>query len=98
MDHVDDNTHLDATGRNLGTIQDIKRVDGTGHGTCKLHQEAQEEVRGNLMETPRESNNHTLEQPAPETDERIPKDLTLTKLKANPHQNQRRHQILIQKN
>ncbi|RXN26746.1 hypothetical protein ROHU_005614 [Labeo rohita] len=33
MDRVDDNTHLDVTVRNPGTIQDLKRVDGTGHGT-----------------------------------------------------------------
>ncbi|KAL0147779.1 hypothetical protein M9458_056922, partial [Cirrhinus mrigala] len=76
IDSVDDKTHLDATGRNPGTIQDLNRVDGTGHGTRKPHQEAQEKVCGNLVESPRESDNHTLEQPAPETDERTHRDRT----------------------
>ncbi|RXN11394.1 UV resistance [Labeo rohita] len=95
---VDDNTHLDATGRNPGTIQGLKRVDGIGHGTRKSHQKAQEKLCGNLVETPRESDNHSLEQPAPETDERTPRDLTLTELKLNPHQNKRHDQVLTHKN
>ncbi|XP_073706227.1 uncharacterized protein [Garra rufa] len=86
MDHADDNTHLNATGKNPGTIQDLVRIGGRDHGASQPHQEAQEMARGNLM------------QPVQQIDERTYKDPTLIKLKLNLHMKKRHCRVLIHKN
>ncbi len=85
MDCVDVNAHLDDTGRSHGTNQGLMRVDGRDRGTSQACLETQEEkAHGNAMETPRENDKLTLEQPAQVIDERIHKDSKLTELKLNP--------------
>ncbi len=66
MDCVDVNAHLDDTGRSHGTNQGLMRVDGRDRGTSQACLETQEEkAHGNAMETPRENDKLTLEQPSP---------------------------------
>ncbi len=79
MDRVDVNAHLDGTGKRHGTSQGLTKVIGRDRGTSQGHLETQEgKTHGNPMETPRENDKLTLEQPAQGIDERIRKDSKLT--------------------
>ncbi len=92
MDPVDINAHLDDTGISPGTKQGLMRVNGRDRGTSQASLETQEKkANGNSMETPRENDKLTLEQPAQGIDEIIYKDSKLTELKLNPHKNKRHH-------
>ncbi len=78
---MDDNAHLDGTGRSHGTNQGIMRIIGRDRGTSQAHVETQEgKTFENPMETPRENDNFTLEQPAQGIDKIIHKDSKLTGL------------------
>ncbi len=75
MDRVGDNAHQDVTGRNHLTNQGLMRVNGRDCGTSQARLDTQEgKSHGNLMETPRETDKLTLEQPAQRIDEKIHKD------------------------
>ncbi len=80
MDRVDVNAHLDDTGISHGTKQGLMRAHGIDRGTSQA-----------CMETPRESDKLTLEQSAQGIDERIHQDSKVTKLKLNPHKNEKYH-------
>ncbi len=98
MDRVDVNAHLDDTGISHGTKQGLTRVNWRGRGTSQARLETQErKSHGNPMETPRENDKLTLEQPAQGIDEIIHKDSKLTKLKLNPHKNKRHHRTSTHK-
>ncbi len=98
MDLMDINAHLDDTGISHGTKKGLMRVNGRDCGTSQAHLETQErKVHGNSMETPRENDKLTLEQPAQGIDERIHKDSKLTELKLNPHKNKRHHRTSTHK-
>ncbi|XP_048039237.1 uncharacterized protein LOC125264032 [Megalobrama amblycephala] len=94
MDHVDNNAHLDVTGKIHGTNQDLRRVIGRKPGISQACLETPEEkAHGN----PRENDKHTLEQPTQGIDEKTHKDSKLTELKMNPYQNKRLHLVLTLK-
>ncbi len=98
MDRVDVNAHLDDTGISHGTNQGLMRVNGRDRGTSQARLETQEEkAHGNSMETPRENDKLTLQQPAQGNDKIIHKDSKLTELKLNPHKNKRHHHISTHK-
>ncbi len=90
MDRVDINAHLDGTGKRQGTSQGLTKVIGRDRGNLETQEE---KTHGNPMETPRENDKLTLEQPAQGIDERICKDSKLTELKLNPHRNKRHHRV-----
>ncbi len=97
-DRVDVNAHLDGTGRGHGTNQGFMRVNGRDRGTSKTRLETQEgKAHVNSMETPRENDKLTLEQPVQGIDESIHKDSKLTELKLNPHKKERHHHISTHK-
>ncbi len=98
MDRVDVNAHLDDTGRSHGTIEVLMRVNGWDRGTSQARLETQErKAHGNSMETPRENDKLTLEQPAQGIDGIIHKDSKLTEVKLNPYKNKRHHRISTHK-
>ncbi len=98
MDRVDDNAHLDGTGRSHGTNQGLMRIIGRDRGASQAQLETQEgKAHGNPTETPKENDKLTLEQPAQGIDEIIHKDSKLTELKLNPQKNKRHHRVLTHK-
>ncbi len=85
---MDNNARLDIAGRSHGTKQGLVKVIGKDRGTRQARLETQEgKAHENSMETPRENDKLTLEQPAQGIDEQFHEDSKPTELKLNPYKN-----------